>query len=154
MRKADMTVAGLILLWALAVLFETRKLSTGWGLNGPEAGFFPFWLAAGLAACSGLIFLQAAWGEAGAEPFVTWEALQGVFKVSLPLAGFVALVYAVGFYLGAALYIGYYTRVAGRHRWPVVGAMTLGIPIVTFILFERWLLVPLPKGPIEQALGF
>lgn len=154
MRKADMTVAGLILLWALAVLFETRKLNTGWGLNGPEAGFFPFWLAAGLAGCSGLIFLQAAWGESGAEPFVTWDALQGVFRVSLPLAGFVALVYGVGFYLGAALYIGYYTRVAGRHRWPVVGAMTLGIPIVTFILFERWLLVPLPKGPIEQALGF
>ena len=154
MRKADITVAGLILLWALAVLFETRKLNIGWGLNGPEAGFFPFWLAVGLAGCSVLILLQAVRGNATPEPFVTREALKGVLKVSVPLAAFVGLVYGVGFYLGAALYIGYYTRVAGRHRLPVVTAMTLGVPIVIFVLFERWLLVPLPKGPIEQVLGF
>jgi hypothetical protein len=56
--------------------------------------------------------------------------------------------------VGAAIYIGYYTRVAGRHRWPVVGAMTLGVPIVIFLLFERWLLVPLPKGFLEEMLGY
>lgn len=149
-----MAVAGTLLLWALLVLYETRKLNIGWGLNGPEAGFFPFWLAAGLAGCSALIVLQAARRTDGAQPFVTWEALKGVLQVAGPLAAFVGLVYGVGFYLGAALYIGYYTRVAGRHRWPVVGAMTLGVPIVIFLLFERWLLVPLPKGPVEDLLGF
>ena len=154
MRKAEMAVAGVIFLWALSVLYEVRKLNVGWGLNGPEAGFFPFWLAAGLAGCGALIFLQAARAGGGAEPFVTWEALKGVLRVSGPLAAFIGLLYGVGFYVGAALYIGYYTRVAGRHRWPVVGGMTLGIPMVIFLLFERWLLVPLPKGPIEQVLGF
>jgi len=153
MRKAEMAVAGVIFLWALSVLLEVRKLNVGWGLNGPEAGFFPFWLAAGLAGCGALIFLQAARAGGGAEPFVTWEGFKGVLKVSVPLAGFVGLVYGLGFYLGAALYMGYYTRVAGRHRWPVVAGMTLGVPLVIFFLFERWLLVPLPKGPIEQALG-
>ncbi|MCI0371078.1 MAG: tripartite tricarboxylate transporter TctB family protein [candidate division NC10 bacterium] len=154
MRKAEMAVAGVIFLWALSVLYEVRKLNVGWGLNGPEAGFFPFWLAAGLAGSGALIFLQAARAGGGAEPFVTWEALKGVLRVSGPLAAFIGLLYGVGFYVGAALYIGYYTRVAGRHRWPVVGGMTLGIPMVIFLLFERWLLVPLPKGPIEQVLGF
>ena len=153
-RKAEMAVAGVIFLWALSVLYEVRKHNVGWGLNGPEAGFFPFWLAAGLAGCGALIFLQAARAGGGAEPFVTWEALKGVLRVSGPLAAFICLLYGVGFYVGAALYIGYYTRVAGRHRWPVVGGMTLGIPMVIFLLFERWLLVPLPKGPIEQVLGF
>ena len=154
MRKAEMAVAGVIFFWALSVLYETRKLKIGWGLNGPEAGFFPFWLAAGLAGCGALIFLQAARAGTGAVPFVTWEGLKGILKVSGPLAAFIGLLYGVGFYVGAALYIGYYTRVAGRHRWPVVGGMTLGVPIVIFLLFERWLLVPLPKGPIEQVLGF
>lgn len=154
MRKAEMVVAGIIFVWALSVLYEARKLNIGWGLNGPEAGFFPFWLAAGLAGCTAVILVQAALTGGGAEPFVTWEALKGVLKVSLPLAGFVGMLYAVGFYVGAALYIGYYTRVAGRHRWPVVGAMTLGVPIVIFFLFERWLLVPLPKGFIEEMLGY
>jgi hypothetical protein len=148
-----MTVAGAIFCWALAVLFESRRLNIGWGLNGPGAGFFPFWLAAALAGCSGMIFLQAALDGAGGGPFVTREALKGVLKVSLPLAALVGLLYGVGFYLGAALYIGYYTRVAGHHRWPLVGGMTLGVPLVIFFLFERWLLVPLPKGPVEALLG-
>jgi hypothetical protein len=25
---------------------------------------------------------------------------------------------------------------------------------VTFLIFEKWFLVPLPKGPIEDYLGF
>ena len=154
MRKSETVVAGLIFVWALSVLYQAKKLDTGWGLNGPEAGFFPFWLGVALALCSALTFLQAARAGGGGEPFVTWEALKGVLKVSLPLVGYIGLLYVVGFYLGTALYIGYYTRVAGRHRWPAVGGMTLGVPIVTFVLFERWLLVPLPKGFIEQALGF
>jgi hypothetical protein len=146
-------VAGVIFCWAVLVLFEAKRLDIGWGLNGPEAGFFPFWLAAGLAGCSAMILLQAALDSAGTQSFVTWEALKGVLKVSVPLAAFVGLLYGVGFYLGAALYIGYYTRVAGHHRWPLVGGMTLGVPLVIFFLFERWLLVPLPKGPIEELLG-
>ena len=154
MRKAEMVVAGVILLWALSVLHEARKLETGWGRNGPEAGFFPFWLAVALAACSALIFLQAAWAGGRTEPFVPPGSLKGVLKVSVPLAAFIGLVFTLGFYVGAALYIGYYTRVAGGHRWSVVGAMTLGVPLVIFVLFERWLLVPLPKGFVERALGF
>jgi putative tricarboxylic transport membrane protein len=26
--------------------------------------------------------------------------------------------------------------------------------VVTFIIFERWFLVPMPKGPLEMWLGF
>ena len=28
-----------------------------------------------------------------------------------------------------------------------------GMPIVTYFIFERWFLVPLPKGPVEEWLG-
>jgi hypothetical protein len=27
------------------------------------------------------------------------------------------------------------------------------MPVVTYFIFERWFLVPLPKGPIEEWLG-
>jgi hypothetical protein len=30
----------------------------------------------------------------------------------------------------------------------------VGVPIFFFATFERWFLVPLPKGPIERLLGF
>ena len=32
--------------------------------------------------------------------------------------------------------------------------ITLGVPVVFFLVFERWFLVPLAKGPIERLLGF
>jgi hypothetical protein len=28
------------------------------------------------------------------------------------------------------------------------------VPLALFMLFERWFLVPLPKGPLERLLGF
>jgi hypothetical protein len=28
------------------------------------------------------------------------------------------------------------------------------VPLVLFMMFERWFLVPLPKGPLEAWLGF
>jgi hypothetical protein len=35
-----------------------------------------------------------------------------------------------------------------------VALVSLGNSIVFFLIFERWFLVPLPKGPIETWLGF
>ena len=32
--------------------------------------------------------------------------------------------------------------------------LSIGIPLVTFIIFERWFLVPMPKGPLEAWLGY
>ena len=32
-------------------------------------------------------------------------------------------------------------------------AVAIGMPVVTYLIFERWFLVPLPKGPVEEWLG-
>jgi hypothetical protein len=28
------------------------------------------------------------------------------------------------------------------------------VPLVVFVVFERWFLVPLPKGPLEALFGY
>jgi len=35
----------------------------------------------------------------------------------------------------------------------VIG-LAVAIPVVTFIVFEQWFLVPMPKGPLETWLGY
>jgi hypothetical protein len=30
----------------------------------------------------------------------------------------------------------------------------IAAPLVLFLMFEQWFLVPLPKGPIEAMLGY
>lgn len=42
----------------------------------------------------------------------------------------------------------------GRYGWRLTLPVSVGVPLVFFLVFERWFLVPLPKGPIERLLGF
>jgi len=48
MRQADIVCALCLLMLAGLVAWESLALNIGWGINGPEGGFFPFWLALGL----------------------------------------------------------------------------------------------------------
>ena len=59
----------------------------------------------------------------------------------------------LGLYVASALYLGFYVRAVGRHKWVTALALAIVLPVVTFVLFERWFLVPLPKGPVEAWLG-
>ena len=46
-----------------------------------------------------------------------------------------------------------YLTTLKKSAWVVVLAVAFGMPIVTYFIFERYFLVPLPKGPIEEWLG-
>jgi hypothetical protein len=72
----------------------------------------------------------------------------------LPTAIYVALVPWIGIYAASALLIAVFMRWLGQYGWGRVAAISLGVPLVTFVIFEKWFLLPLPKGPIEAYLGF
>jgi putative tricarboxylic transport membrane protein len=72
----------------------------------------------------------------------------------VPTAIYVALVPVIGIYVASALLIAVFMRWLGKYGWAMVAAVSLGVPIVTFLIFETWFLVPLPKGPIEAYLGY
>jgi hypothetical protein len=153
MRVADLTTA--LVLFALAgiVLVDAIRLGIGWGTDGPKSGFFPFWLAV-VAMASCLVIAGQALRRRQGRPFLTGAQAGPVLKVVVPAAGLVVATQLVGLYVAAALYIALYMRWIGRHAWWLVLALSLGIPLVTFVIFERWFLVPMPKGPLEDWLGF
>ena len=153
MRAADLTTAAVLFLLGAVVLFDAVRLGIGWGTDGPKSGFFPFWLAALMMAACVAIAAHAARREAS-RPFVTREQLSPVLKVLWPAVAMVAATEVVGMYVASAAYIGFYMRWIGHHRWFPVAALAIGIPLVTFLVFERWFLVPMPKGPLEAWLGY
>jgi len=153
MRAADVTTAAVLFLLGAVVLVDAIRLGIGWGTDGPKSGFFPFWLAAVMMGSCVVIVMQAVRSTAGA-PFVTREQLSPVLKVLLPAVAMVVATEFVGIYVASLLYIGFYMRWIGRHSWLLVVALAIGIPLVTFVVFERWFLVPLPKGPLEAWLGY
>jgi hypothetical protein len=77
-----------------------------------------------------------------------------VLAVLLPAAALVLATQFIGLYVASAVYVGAYMRWIGRHSWPLTVGLAVAIPVVTFVVFERWFLVPMPKGPLEAWLGY
>jgi hypothetical protein len=73
--------------------------------------------------------------------------------VLLPSMLFVAAIYWLGIYLAAALFIAGFMLWQGAGRLYTLLLVSTGVPVVLFLLFEKWFLVPLPKGPLEAWLG-
>jgi hypothetical protein len=153
MRTADVITASVLILLGSLVLFDAARLGIGWGTDGPKSGFFPFWLALIMVTSCAVIMTQAA-RRAIRQPFVARDKLGLVLKVLWPAALAVALMQWIGLYVSSALYLGFYMRWVGRHSWAVVILLSLGIPIMIFFTFEKWFLVPMPKGPLETWLGY
>jgi hypothetical protein len=159
MRTADLVTAAVIALIGAIVISDAVRLGIGWGTDGPQSGFFPFWLAVLLIAISVVVFIQALL-RSGARPFATRQQVVPVLKVLGPLAGFIVVTdppgpwSGLGLYVAAALYLAFYMRWVGRHHWLTVIGLSVVVPVVAFVIFEQWFLVPMPKGPLEDWLGY
>jgi len=153
MRTADLTTALILAAAGLLVLWDSLRLGVGWGTDGPQSGFFPFWLAVMLIAACSVIGWQAR-RRPSRVPFVTREQLKPVLTMLIPSTGFVILVQFLGLYVATALFIGFYMRWIGRYGWVPVILLGVLFPVFTFVVFEKWFLVPMPKGPLEAWLGY
>jgi putative tricarboxylic transport membrane protein len=153
MRAAELVTASVLILLGGIVLFDAVRLGFGWGPDGPRSGFFPFWLALIMVVVCVAIIAQAV-RRAENKSFVSREQLGSVLKVLWPALAFVALIRFVGLYVSSALYMGFYMRWVGRHSWVTVVLIALGVSIGAFLVFEKWFLVPMPKGPLEEWLGY
>jgi putative tricarboxylic transport membrane protein len=153
MRTADLAAAAVLMLVGGVVIFDALRLGIGWGSDGPRSGFFPFWLAVIMTVTCVLIILQTLRRPAGGI-FVSREALRPVLAVLAPATAMVIVMQFTGLYVAATIYMAFYMRWVGRHRWPTTIAVSVGLSVLTFVVFELWFLVPMPKGPLETWLGY
>ena len=153
MRTAEwVTAAGLMAL-SIWFMIHATVLPIGWtGASGPGGGAFPFWLALVMFACAALIFLRElrAWrllGNGGA--FLLSHSWRRLLVVGASLALTVAAIHVVGTYVAVVLFLFFYLRFLGRHRWPLTTLIALATPVILFFFFEVTLKILLPKGVTE-----
>ncbi|MGH8432170.1 MAG: tripartite tricarboxylate transporter TctB family protein [Solimonas sp.] len=151
-RHVEMGVAAFMALLGAVTIIGSLRVGTGWGAEGPRSGFFPFWIGTLIIATSAYNFVRAAL-QADRRQFAQWSQIRQVLKVVAPMAVYVAAVPWLGLYLSSALLVAGFMRWLGRFGWPLTLAISIGLPVITYVVFERWFLVPLPKGPIEDLLG-
>ena len=140
---------------AALVINDSMRIGIGWGDEGPQAGYFPFYVGLILMAASGVIVLRTllSWSRSTAV-FATREELVPVLHMLVPIIIYVAATVYLGIYLPSALLIGFFMRRHGGFAWTPTLSVSVGVPLAFFLVFEKWFLVPLPKGPIENMLGF
>ena len=59
MRKADIVVALGLMVIGFLVLGDAIRLGFGWGISGPQSGFFPFYMSLGIIISTFFILLRA-----------------------------------------------------------------------------------------------
>jgi hypothetical protein len=153
-RAVEFGVATAVFLFGLLVVFDSYRLGARWGDDGPQAGYFPFYIGLLICASGATIFFRALRTPAlAAESFVSREELKKILTVLVPTVVYVSLIAYLGFYLASTLYIAYFMWYLGKYSWIKIAPVAIGVSVAFFLIFEIWFSVPLPKGPLEAALG-
>jgi putative tricarboxylic transport membrane protein len=153
-RGVEIGVAIAMAILALIGIYGSIKVGIGWGAEGPRAGFFPFYVSlAVLISCAVNLAKVVASADDG-QLFAEWGQIRQVLAVVVPTAIYVAAIPFLGIYVASALLIIAFMKWLGNYHWLMSIAVGVVVPILTFLMFEVWFLVPLPKGPLENFLGY
>lgn len=151
-RVVEYVIAGLLLLLAAVAFYDNYSRGAGWASDGPQSGYFPARVAAILFIASAFALWSAI--RAKDEVFVTYSQLTKISKVLIPLIFYTLGIDFLGIYVASALFLAVFMIWLGEFSWITSFLSAIALVVVTFLIFETWFLVPLPKGPIEALLGF
>lgn len=151
-KAMECVVAAIIVAGGVLVMFDSLRLGHRWAGDGPQAGYFPFYI--GVTLCvAGIVNMLRALRAPYSRTFVTRNQGKLVLLVLIPLAIYVALIALLGIYVASTLYIAVFMTWLGKYRWAKTAMISLGVSLAFFLMFEVWFKVPLIKGPLETALG-
>jgi hypothetical protein len=151
----EVITAAVLFVVGAVVIYDSQRLGSGWGADGPQSGYFPFYI--GLVLCLSVVATayQALFGALrDRNAFVDGKQLRQILSVLVPATIYVGLVHLLGIYVSSALYIAVFMAWLGRYG--VAKAVAVGgfVSAFLFLMFEKGFVVPLPKGPLERMLGF
>jgi hypothetical protein len=164
-RTMEVAVALVLLAVGALVVVDSYRLGSKWGSDGPQSGYFPFYIGLLLCISSVATIVEVAitdWrrrhaaGRAIAErlsQFVAWGQLKLVLSVLIPAFVYVIGVQLIGIYVASAVYIALFMRWLGRYPWVKSVAIGVIVSASIFAMFEIWFKVPLYKG-VWNPLGF
>ena len=155
MRTMEIIVAAVILAFGAVVAWESARLGASWGSDGPQAGYFPFYIGLILVIAGLVTLVQAILGRAGSasESFVERGQLKLVFSVLGPAMIYVLVIQWFGIYLASAIYMAVFMVWLGKYAWWKALLSGISVSISAFVMFEIWFQVPLHKGTLIDPLS-
>jgi putative tricarboxylic transport membrane protein len=152
-RHFELGMAAAMGLFGIIVVYGALSAGISWGFEGPRAGFFPFIIGICLIAATG-VNLWNCTQTSKTKIFAEWGQLKQVGAVTIPIAVYIAAIPYIGIYISSAILIAYFMMRISNYGPVRTALIAVLVPLITFIVFERWFLVTLPKGPLEAMLGY
>ena len=157
MRATELVVAALLFMAGAVVVYDSYRLGSKWGSDGPQSGYFPFYIGLLICISSVINFAQALMARRmDPEIFVAWGPFKLVLTVLIPAAVYVLGVKYIGIYLASAIYIAIFMAWLGKYSWLRSIAVGVAVNVSFFLMFEVWFKVPLYKGDLDplRFLGY
>ena len=156
-RTMEIVVAVVIFALGAIVVFDSYRLGSSWGADGPQSGYFPFYI--GILICFsslGTLVQTFMKKDAVREVFVDWGPLKLVFTVLFPALAYVLFVQYIGIYVASAIYIAVFMVWLGKYSWVKSAIIAVVVNVIFFLMFEVWFKVPLFKGDLDplRFLGY
>lgn len=154
-RSVEVVVMALLLGVAVFLGWDNLRIGAGWAPDGPQAGYFPFYLSVLLGGASVVGIVSALrHPDLKDEIFVGRSAFGRVLRVFIPTILFVFLVQVIGLYVASFIFVALFMIVIGKLS-PWKSVLTgLIFSALMFYVFDVQFNVLLPKGPLEAAFGF
>ena len=154
MKRAEQVLGVVLLLFAIYIGWESSLIESG-AEFGMGPGFMPFWLSVGLGITSAALLVRAVALPTGrfAPSFAPDRA--GGMRVVLVLIVYLIAIVAMkplGIPLSLALLTAATMPVFGSRNWKAIALTAIFTLFGVYLLFGRWLGVPLPMGVLEDLL--
>jgi putative tricarboxylic transport membrane protein len=154
-RVVEIAVAAGFVALSILIMYDNWRIGARWASDGPQAGYFPFYIGLIMFVASlSTLVLNVIRKTKADDNFVERPQLVQVLQVLIPTMAFVVLIWLLGIYLASAIFIAFFMFWLGKYSLVRIAPVAIIVPLVLFMMFEVWFLVPLPKGPIETALGY
>jgi putative tricarboxylic transport membrane protein len=146
--KAEKVTCLLFFLLAVFIGFESIKYPLG-TIDNPGPGFLPLLLGITMAVMTIALAVRV-WKNGPAKVHHTfWPEKGGLSKVSLAFLTvllFTALLEITGYMINIFFLFLILLRPIGRQKWIWSISISVGATLVSYLLFDRWLMIPLPRG--------
>ena len=157
-RSVEIAVALIIFVIGALVVYDSSRLGARWGADGPQAGYFPFYIGLIICISTAVIAAQAIFGRRAKDEdiFVEWQPLRQVLAVLIPAMLYVGAIQLIGLYAASAIYIAGFMIWLGKYNWLRSALIGFAVSALAFVTFEVWFQVPLYKGALNPLdfLGY
>src|SRR5512133_256369 len=133
LKAMDVAVALMFFAFGVLVAYDSNRIGAKWADDGPQSGYFPFYV--GLIICiASLVNMVLALRvkAADGESFVSVGQLKMVLSVAVPTLAYVLLIQYLGIYAASTVFIAAFMMWLGKYGWIRSVLVGCGVSVVFF----------------------